>query len=316
MAVDGAGCDAKLHDLTSQPNDGRKLILRLTFTGDLDCHDARAKDFTATDLKTAMAVTPGVYAFQPIVMQVYGTQATGMLHIDLASQPEHFALHYSVPQFDVARLFEAMKLKEMAEGRADLVADLSFEGHGREDIAHSVTGHLSLKSKELTLKGYDLDGELSRFESTQKFDLLDLGAVFYAGPLGLVATKGYDYAKIKGKAGGKSHIHVLVAEWQVTQGTATAEDVAMSTDRHRLALQGKVDVKDKAFDGVTVAVVDAQGCPIAAEQVTGSFKKPKLKKPGVLRTLVGPVRRLADKGKKALGRPECQVFYSGSVVPY
>jgi AsmA protein len=182
-------------------------------------------------------------------------------------------------------------------------------------LTQSLSGHAFLYAKEIELHGYDLDGELSRFESSQHFDLLDLGAVFYAGPLGLVATKGYDFASIKRK-GGTSHIHVLVARVKVEKGVATAEDVAMSTDRYRMAAQGAVDLPKQEFDDVTAAVVDAQGCVIAEQKISGTFKKPKLQKQSMLKVLTGPFRTLGRKAKSLVSKPGCKVFYSGSVIPY
>ena len=48
----------------------------------------------------------------------------------------------------------------------------------------------------------DLDKEFSRYESTQNFNLVDVGAFFLAGPIGLALTKGYDYSRILKKIGG------------------------------------------------------------------------------------------------------------------
>jgi len=46
--------------------------------------------------------------------------------------------------------------------------------------------------KNLTLNGRDLDQELSRFESSQHFNLVDVGAFFFAGPVQKLFNMGRD----------------------------------------------------------------------------------------------------------------------------
>lgn len=43
---------------------------------------------------------------------------------------------------------------------------------------------IHLRDENLRLNGRDLDQELSRFESSQNLNLVDVGTFFFAGPLG------------------------------------------------------------------------------------------------------------------------------------
>lgn len=47
-----------------------------------------------------------------------------------------------------------------------------------------------------------------------------------------------------------------------------------------------------------------------------SIRKPKMQNPGVLKTLAGPVRHVAEKAKDLFSKQGCSVFYDGSVKPY
>lgn len=312
--VEAAGCEARAHDVRTEMPDGRPGLQRVSLTGDIACKQVRAPKFAGTDFKAGISAGGGVYAFEPVSLQAFGAEGRGSLHADVVQW--RYTVDLAVPQLDVARFIRDMGLRQLGEGSVAFAADIAAQGKDRDEVVKSASGSLSLQGKELKLEGYDLDGELKRFEHSQRFSLVDMGALFYAGPLGLAATKGYDFSRIKGPGGGTSPIHVLLSDWKVKHGVATASDVAMSTDTHRMALQGKLDFNSESFDGVTVAVVDAQGCVIARQDISGSFTRPKLEKPDILAALTAPVRRLVNKGENLLTQRGCKVFYSGSVKPY
>jgi hypothetical protein len=308
-------CDAKMHDVRTEAPDGRRIFQRISFTGDMTCSTGHIEKFQVTDLRVTGKGAAGVIDLDPITLQAFGGQGKVRVHTEFTTPVDRYALHASLPQFDIASLIRDATPKDFAAGRADFTADVAFQGRNRDEVTRSLSGQVSLQGQGITLKDYDLDGELSRLDKTQHFDLADLAAVFIAGPLGIVATKGYDFARLK-KKGGASTVHIVVADWQVADGIATADDVALSTDRHRLALQGKLDLPAKSYEGVTVATVDAQGCTMDAQNISGSFTHPKLKKADLLKIAVGPVRNVALKAKKLDPHSRCKVFYSGSVIPY
>lgn len=79
----------------------------------------------------------------------------------------------------------------------------------------------------------------------------------------------------------------MVSRWKVEEGAAIAEDVALATDRNRLALQGGLDFVDAEYDEVFVAVVDANGCARVRQRIRGPFGKPVVEKPNVRLRLRG-----------------------------
>jgi hypothetical protein len=118
-------------------------------------------------------------------------------------------------------------------------------------------------------KAGDLDREFARFEASQAFDLLDVGAVFFAGPFGLLVTKGYDFSTIARGTEGSGDIRTLVSDWKVEGGVARAQDVAMATNENRIALQGGLDLVNDRFDDVTIALIDAKGCVKVRQRLRG-----------------------------------------------
>jgi AsmA protein len=142
-----------------------------------------------------------------------------------------------------------------------------------------------------------------------------MGAFFFAGPLGVVVTKGYDFASIFRGSEGRSEIPMLVSDWKVERGVAQTQDVAMATKQNRIALQGGLDFVNQQFVDMTVALIDAQGCVTVRQIIHGTFHKPVVEKPSILKSLTGPARHLLKEGRDLLPGGKCQVFYTGSVAP-
>jgi AsmA protein len=143
-----------------------------------------------------------------------------------------------------------------------------------------------------------------------------VGAFFFAGPVGLAVTKGYNFASILQGSDGRSEIRTLVSDWKVERGVALSQDVAMATNENRVALQGGLDFVKERFDDVTVALIDAKGCIKAQQKIHGPFKKPVVEKPSTLKSLTGPLVRLLEKVGRLFpgGEGACDVFYAGSVA--
>ena len=87
----------------------------------------------------------------------------------------------------------------------------------------------------------------------------------------------------------------------------------MATKENRIALKGGLDFVNAGFKDVTVALIDAQGCPRVQQKIRGSFSKPEVEKPSILTSLAGPARKLLRQTKSLFGG-HCDVFYAGSVA--
>ena len=317
--VEARGCDAKVHGVHTEAPDGRRALERLSFSGaDMTCKTVAASKFTGTDLKvSAVAPGKGVYALEPITLQAFGSEATGSFHADLTGGQDSYAADLKVVGVQVARILQDSGIRPFAAGRVDLAGNITSQGRSHQELLQGVQGKVTFHGSDVTLQGYDIDKELTRFERTQRFDLADLLGLFVLDGAGLLATKGYDYATLISKRrGGVSHIHEAVADLDVSKGVVSAQDVAMSTDTHRIAAQGKLDIPTEDFDHVNLGLVDAKGCVIAEVDVSGSIRKPKLQKPGIVKTLAGPARSIAHKGEDLFTKKGCPVFYDGSVKPY
>jgi uncharacterized protein involved in outer membrane biogenesis len=306
-------CSVDMQRLHLASSERANLLKGLSFTAKLSCGKIHSDRFTASDLKLSVDAKNGVLDLQPVTVRVYGAAGSGTIQANLASPIPTYHVRYSVRQFPVEEFFKAMSMKNVAAGPMDFSTTLSMQGRSVKQMRETMTGQISLHAKSLTFHGRDLDEQISRYESSQNFNLFDVAAVVLAGPLGLVATRGYSFASVIQGAQGSSEIQILVSDWKIDHGLALAQDVAIATKGNRVALQGGLDLMNERFDDLTMAVIDAKGCATVKQKIRGTFEKPVVEKPGLLKSFTGPVASLFKKSADLLGA-DCEVFYSGSVV--
>jgi len=312
---EAADCNLKVGKLRPADWKVSDLLKNFSFTAELGCGAIRSHDLTLSAVTLAASGKNGVIDLNPVRMQVFGAPGSGSLHADFTGAVPHYDLRYQLPAFRIEEFFKLLSPQPVAAGTMDFAADLSAQGKTLNETRPTIRGKVSLRGENIKLLGRVLDEEFSHFESSQNFNLVDVGAFFFAGPLGLMVTKGYNFASNLQGPGGSSEIRTLVSDWQVEQGVARAQDVALATGKHRVALLGGLDLVNETFDDVTVALIDAEGCAKVRQKIRGGFHKPVVEQPNVLKSLTGPVRKMLKMGRDLFPGGECEPFYTGSVAP-
>ncbi len=290
------------------------LLKNLSFAAEFDCKEFRKGSLAVSNLKLRIEGKDGVLDLDPVTMRLFGGQGSGSLRADLSGSVPQYHVRYSLSKFRLEEFLKSLSPKKVAEGSMDLSATLSMRGKTANEMKRTADGEVSLRGENLTLDGVDLDRTVSRYEASQSFNLVDVGAFFFAGPFAPLITKGYDFASLFRGSGGSSRIRALVSDWKVERGIARAKDVAMATNENRIALTGSLDFANERFNDVTVAVVDGKGCARVRQKIRGPFRKPEVEKVSILQSVAGPVLNLFKRAEKLLGG-ECEVFYAGSVAP-
>jgi AsmA protein len=219
-----------------------------------------------------------------------------------------------VPELEIGELLKTVSSEHVASGPVALRMALRMRGSAREELTETAEGTASLVGEDLTLHGRDLDRDLKRYRAIQSFNLVDLGGLFLAGPLGLTVTRGYTFASVFRGSDGNTRIRKLVSEWEVEGGVAHAKDVALTTEENRLALRGGLDFGGEEFRDVTVALLDPDGCVYVSQRILGPFGKPVVERPNFLKTIASPVIKLAQRVRRIFPHKDCEVFYAGSLV--
>jgi AsmA protein len=311
---DARDCNLNLHHLLLAGG-GTDIMKDISFNAELRCVKIQAKAYAVTDLALSANAKSGIFDFKSVKLGIFGGQGSGNMRADYSGAVPHYQVSYSLRQFRIEELLKTQSPETIAAGAMDISMDLRLQGKTTQEMKQSATGEAALRGKNLTLNGHDLDLEFGRFESSQNFNLLDVGAYFFAGPVGLAVTKGYDFAKLLRGSGGVSAIPTFVSHWKVENGVMHAQDVAMATNRYRMAFLGGLDIVNARFVDVTLALLDQKGCAVVEQKIKGPFVKPVVEQPNIFTSLAGPAIKLLKKGSKLLpGGGECEVIYTGTVA--
>lgn len=305
-----SACNLDLHGLRPLHRESLDHIPDLDITASLVCAEVRKNALTMTDLNFSAEGKKGLLNLKPVTMHIFGAQGEGNLQADFSGAVPQYQISYSLPQFLIEDFFKTLAPQKSVEGTMDFSTNLTLRGKTLAEVKQTMTGTILLRGENLSINGTDLDEQFARFESSQNFNLVDAGAFLFAGPLGLVVTKGYNFANIFLDTGTSSEIRAVVSDWTVEAGVAQAKDVAMTTNENRIALKGGLDFYNEQFKDVTIALLDDDGCARVEQAIQGSFQNPEIEKPNVLRSLAGPVITLLQKLVPA---DDCEVFYSGSL---
>ncbi|MGB8328426.1 MAG: AsmA family protein [Steroidobacteraceae bacterium] len=308
-----ADCSLNVSGLQQSAGESAGFLRNLSFIAQLACGQVRTEDFTASDVKLSVDGKKGILAIDPITMRLFGGDGRGRIEADLSVPVPVYHVRYSLEKLRIEEYFKTLSPKPVGEGAMDFSANLSLQGETWDALTRSAAGEASLHGGNLKLQIGDLDKKLATYEKSQSFNLVDVGAFFFVGPLGVGITKGFDFARAFGGTDGTTTVRTLVSKWQVEHGIAHAIDVAMATQQNRVVLKGGLDFVTRRFDDVTVAMIDSEGCARVQQKIYGPFQQPEAEQPNVLGSFTGPMRKLFRQAKKLLGG-HCEVFYAGSVV--
>lgn len=308
-----SGCEGRLARLAVLAGEGAWPLARLEADGEVRCGTLRRPDLELLDLQIEGQAREGRLALDPARLVLFGGQGRGRLEADFSVGVPTWSLDFAVEGLELEAALQALEPEARAEGQLTLSSELSASGEDWEAVIGSLEGSLSLHGKALTLHGTDLDDRLSDYDSTRRFGLLDAGAVLLAGPIGLVATKGRDFARLLSEADGQTEFRQVSSTWTIREGVAEADDVAAATTKNRLAARGKVDFSASRFDELTIMLLDRHGCAVMEQAVTGPFSDPQVEEPGVIEAMLGPWMELLQRGIEQITGEECEVVYAGAI---
>ena len=291
-----------------------KIVKNISFTGNLDCKEVQEKDLRINNVKSPIKAAKGVIYLMPLTMDIFGAKAEVDATADMSEVDAVYKITLKISKLDFEKLEESFGKKKVIGGKGDLYASLKIKEKGSRNLMSSMDGTFSLRGDNLVIYNMDLDKVLSSFETSQKFNLVDLGAFFIAGPLGTAAVKGYSYGDIYNQTrGGRGVITKFISNWKIKAGEADATDCALATHHNRVALKGKLNLVSERYDNVIVALLDDKGCAKFKQGISGPFGSPKIGAVSGVETIAGPILNLFGKAKRLLQGGKCEVFYNGAV---
>jgi uncharacterized protein involved in outer membrane biogenesis len=311
--------DLSIRNLFSGETDSSEPFKNISFTGDIRCKILKIYNVTLMNLVMRAAGEKGILDINPVSMSIFGGTGNGSIHVDMTGSSPHYRVIYTLNRVRIEELLQQYSLKKIPrktiEGPIDFSADLTAMGKSADEVKRSLNGNLSLNGENLMLYNIDIDALVTKYERSQNFNLVDVGAFLLAGPFGPVLTKSYHFASLYEESqGGKGSIRKLVSVWKVKKGIAEALDVALASKKQRIAMKGGLNFINERFVDVTIAALDKRGCAVYSEKVSGSFHKPQIEKKSIFTSIAGSVSNPLKDAWKFIQGKKCTVFYSGSVA--
>jgi uncharacterized protein involved in outer membrane biogenesis len=295
-----------------------ETIKNVSFTGNMDCKEVRKKDLKIGNVKSSIIAEKGVFYLKPLTMDIFGSKGEGDATLDKSETDTLYTINVKISKLDFEKFEHSFGIKKVIGGKGDLVAAMTVKENGGHKLVSSLDGTFSLRGDNLVIYIMDLDKVLSKYETSQEFNLVDLGAFFIAGPLSTLAInlaiKGYRYWNIYDQTtSGQGAITHFNSHWKIKSGVADATDCALATHHNRVALKGKLDLVSERYDNVIVALLDDKGCAKFKQSISGPFRKPQISSLSVAESLAGPFSHLYSKAKRFVKGGKCEVIYDGSV---
>ena len=253
----------------------------------------------------------GEFDFRPDVRGMFDSHGQGNIHLDVSGPETRFHAEYEIIDFSLENLIRRFRGgNKLMSGIMDLHTDLQLTGATFEDMLESMTGTVTLNGDSLVIYNIDIDKLLAQFEKSQNFNLIDVSAVFLAGPAGAMVTKATDFAGLLVlDSGEQTIVPRLISKWRVQSGVARAKDVAFTTGKSRIALTGGLDLYNEQYLTLTAAVVDGKGCSLLSQTIDGKYDAPEFGDLNAVGKLLAPVINVF----KVITRQDCEPFYTGSL---
>lgn len=189
----------ELKDLNVTINDlmtgckGEDISTDISFTGNINCGEARRKNLIVEKVRVEIKACKGTFSITPLTMDIFGGEAEGGIAADLTTRLESLKVNFKLSKFSFEKFYAALEKKKNISGEGVMTASLTAHGKDSHQIMQSLRGNFSFRGDNILVYTMDLDKYISKFEETQKFTLIDIGAFFITEPLGIAASKGYHY---------------------------------------------------------------------------------------------------------------------------
>ena len=309
-------CDWAGNDLEWDPSRADKSPLNLPdFHSNLTCSQITSANLEATEVKAKISGQNQQIKISQVTGRLLDGEFAGWMKSDFAGSHPHHSLEFELTDFQIERFINTFREKKGAEGTATFITQLNSSGKSYPEMVAGLNGQAEITGTNIILYGLNIDEQLANYESTQQFQLVDAAAFFVAGPLGVAITRGYGFTSLFVHTGEQTRIRELVSKWDFSDGVARTRDVAFSTAKNRIALEGGIDYANSQFQDLKVAVVDPEGCAVVEQGIQGDFQNPAVDTPNFLAALAGPYMDIIEQGVGLFTDKECDPFYTGRVAP-
>lgn len=296
----------------------KKELNAIAFLGDVKIKNIAYQKYNAKDLHVKFSLKNSIANVNSMSYNIFDSVASGKAKIDLSTKTPKVEFAQNIPKLKLKNFSKEILEKDLLDGELNLDVTLATILDTPLVIKKNLKSEVIFDGQGIGIIGYDLDKIIGGYDKSQSVDMVDIGSLLVAGPIGFALSKSSDASTVySGAKSGQTllkHLHVKI---DVANAKAKLTDVAIATGKNRVALKGDLDIVNEKFLDVKVGVLDAKNCAKYSQTIIGTFSKPSVKlDESAVNSIVNMASSLFGSSKKVLGadtNKECTVFYNGAV---
>ena len=285
------------------------LLRKMEHSLNLSIKELKVKSLQFSNFSSQLTISKGKVYIKPLVFELNKANFKGEYQIDVSSNKPKINLKQSARNISLSDFFD--KNTEILKGVINADLNLKFTGYKQKDITKTLQGTKKMWGDNIILEQYDVDKILRKFEETKKVNLLDVGAIFIAGPFAGLLTQSSKFALLKNEVDkkGQTKIQSFSSVWIFKNNKATTKDVAVKTSQNIIALKGSINLTNTKFDEIQIAVLGKNRCAKFIQSFEGDLSTNDIKlKENVASAFLSPLTGIFESAGKLFN--DCKPFYS------
>src|SRR5690606_3915789 len=129
----------------------------------------------ASDIGLDIDASHGLVTLANLRARLFDGTGEGSLTADYSEDMPVYDLRLSLRDFSLQQFLRQLSPDQQASGQLAFTTSLRTRGRSLDDWLAQLDGDATLRGDQLVIEGIDIDQELSRYQSTQRFNLVDLG---------------------------------------------------------------------------------------------------------------------------------------------
>lgn len=288
--------DVEMNDIHFDPS--KHSLNGLVFLSQMHIDKISYDRYVFNDVSMSMEMKDAVGVSENLKYTLFDTLFQGSGKFDFSGKQPKISLKHKIEGLKLAPFIKGMFQQDIAEGTAEGDLKLSFTAGDALSFKTTLNGYVNLFGKNVTLKGYDLD---------QIAPLVDTHA---SKNLGTILN-----SSLNGVQGGKTTVQEISMRVDIGYSEIELSDVAFSTAKNRVALKGKINIVEEKFVDLKAALLNAKGCSVFEQKISGTFAKPKVKMDeSNAKILTNVALSFFTKNDKSTADSNCTVFYEGVIT--
>ncbi len=316
---------AKVSNLNITLNDialnGDKDILKaLSLRGLMTISKIKYDKYDINNIKADFSFKDKIATVSPLKLTMFNSLINGKLIYNMNGKKPKIYLEDHIAKLDLKNISKVfIKNKKISlDGYVKTDIKLSMLGQTPKDIKRSLTGTIYISGNNFGINGIDLNKVFKSLDDAKSINKKDIAGFLVAGPIGLALSKGISGGNMMaGFKGGTTAVKKLIVNVPIKNGILVLKDVAMKVGHSRVAFKGKIDLARERFIKVQAGVVGSNGCAKIAEDISGTFSKPKYSTKaltsGIVANTVTSLLGQFTKSVPVSKKSSCKIFYNGSV---